>query len=126
MAILGIGIDIVEIFRVYKVISRKGDRLAHRILSESEWIQYQKNNKPERFLAKRLAVKEAASKAFGTGMQDLITFNQFEVCHDKLGKPFLCFLDNAKIMAKKLLVEHVHVTLSDERRYTCAMVVLES
>ncbi|VFP88364.1 holo-ACP synthase [Candidatus Erwinia haradaeae] len=126
MAILGIGIDIVEIVRVYKVIARKGDRLARRILSESEWMQYQEHYKPERFLAKRLAVKEAASKAFGTGMQDCIAFNQFEVCHDKLGKPLLYFLDNAKIMARRLLVEHVHLTLSDERYYTCAIVILEN
>ncbi|HBT12993.1 MAG TPA: holo-ACP synthase, partial [Erwinia persicina] len=41
MAILGLGSDIVEIARIEGVISRSGDRLAKRVLSASEWAQYQ-------------------------------------------------------------------------------------
>jgi holo-[acyl-carrier protein] synthase len=40
-----------------------------------------------RFLAKRFAVKEAAAKAFGTGIRNGLAFNQFEVFNDELGKP---------------------------------------
>jgi len=58
MAILGLGTDIVEIARIEGVISRSGDRLAKRVLSASEWEQYQAHQQPVRFLAKRYAVKE--------------------------------------------------------------------
>ncbi|MFV9372968.1 4'-phosphopantetheinyl transferase superfamily protein, partial [Raoultella ornithinolytica] len=37
MAILGLGTDIVEIARIEAVISRSGDRLARRVLSDNEW-----------------------------------------------------------------------------------------
>ena len=57
MAILGLGTDIVEIARIEGVISRSGDRLAKRVLSASEWEQYQAHQQPVRFLAKRYAVK---------------------------------------------------------------------
>ncbi len=91
MAILGLGTDIVEIERIEGVISRSGDRLARRVLSENEWRQYQTHQQPVRFLAKRFAVKEAAAKAFGTGIRGGLAFNQFEVYNDALGKPELRF-----------------------------------
>ncbi|WP_034947036.1 holo-ACP synthase [Erwinia oleae] len=126
MAILGLGTDIVEIARIEGVIARSGQRLAQRVLSENEWRQYQAHRQPGRFLAKRFAVKEAAAKAFGTGIRGGLAFNQFEVYNDELGKPGLRFFDHAAEVAKKLGVAHVHVTLADERNYACATVIIES
>lgn len=37
MAILGLGTDIVEIARIEAVITRSGERLARRVLSDNEW-----------------------------------------------------------------------------------------
>ena len=125
MAILGLGTDIVEIERIEGVISRSGDRLARRVLSENEWRQYQPHQQPVRFLAKRFAVKEAAAKAFGTGIRGGLAFNQFEVYNDALGKPELRFFQQAAEVAAKLGVRHVHVTLADERHYACATVIIE-
>lgn len=84
MAILGLGTDIVEISRIQAVVERTGERLARRILSPSEWQHYQQHQQPVRFLAKRFAVKEAAAKAFGTGIRNGLAFNQFEVVNDAL------------------------------------------
>ncbi|WP_244200978.1 holo-ACP synthase [Lonsdalea britannica] len=69
MAVLGLGTDIVEIARIEAAVERSSDRLARRILSDAEWAIYQEHQQPIRFLAKRFAVKEAASKAFGTGIR---------------------------------------------------------
>lgn len=126
MAILGLGTDIVEIERIAGVIERSGDRLARRVLSEAEWQQYQRHQQPVRFLAKRFAVKEAAAKAFGTGIRGGLAFNQFEVYNDALGKPGLRFFNHACEVAEKLGVRQVHVTLADERHYACATVIIES
>ena len=126
MAILGIGTDIVEIARIEAAISRSGDRLAKRILSPDEWAQYQAHQQPARFLAKRFAVKEAAAKAFGTGIRHGLAFNQFEVSNNPLGKPLLLFRDQAECMAQELGVRSIHVTLADERHYACATVIIES
>ncbi|PPI88271.1 holo-ACP synthase [Candidatus Pantoea edessiphila] len=126
MSILGIGTDIVEIERVIKVINRFGNCLANRILTEFEYQQYQLHKRPARFLAKRLAVKEAAAKALGTGIRCGLAFNHFEVFNDELGKPKLIFFQKVNELAKKLGVRNIHVALTDERYYACAMVIIES
>ncbi|WP_027711279.1 holo-ACP synthase [Dickeya chrysanthemi] len=125
MAILGLGTDIVEIARIEAIVGRSGDRLAQRVLSEQEWKQYQVHSQPIRFLAKRFAVKEAAAKAFGTGIRDGLAFAQFEVLNDSLGKPSLHFLARAAELAQTMGVRHVHVSLADERHYACATVIIE-
>ncbi|MEA9392433.1 holo-ACP synthase [Acerihabitans sp. TG2] len=125
MAILGLGTDIVEIARIEAVVARSGDRFAQRILSDVEWAQYLNHKQPIRFLAKRFAVKEAAAKAFGTGIRNGLAFAQFEVINDILGKPGLRFYLQADALAKRLGVTSVHVSLADERRYACATVILE-
>ncbi|BDH44881.1 holo-[acyl-carrier-protein] synthase [Salmonella enterica subsp. enterica serovar Choleraesuis] len=126
MAILGLGTDIVEIDRIESVVTRSGDRLAQRILSPNEWLQYQQHHQQVRFLAKRFAVKEAASKALGTGIRQGLAFDQFEVSNDELGKPILTLREQALVLAQKMGVKHIHVTLADERRYACATVIIES
>lgn len=125
MSILGLGTDIVEIARIEAAICRSGERLAQRVLSESEWRLYCGHQHPGRFLAKRFAVKEAAAKAFGTGIRGGLAFNQFEVYNDELGKPELRFFSHAAVMAESLGVKSVHVTLADERHYACATVIIE-
>lgn len=126
MAIIGLGTDIVEISRIENVVARSGDRFARRILSASEWRQYQQHQQPIRFLAKRFAVKEAAAKALGTGIRQGLAFNQFEVSNDPFGKPQLTLLEQAEKLAKAMNVKSMHVTLADERRYACATVIFES
>ncbi|PPI88935.1 holo-ACP synthase [Candidatus Pantoea edessiphila] len=126
MAILGIGTDIVEIERVIRIINRFGNCLANRILTKFECHQYYSNKQPARFLAKRLAVKEAASKALGTGIRGDLSFNQFEVLNDSLGKPKLIFSNNVFKLAKRLGVKNIHVSLTDERYYACAIVIIEN
>lgn len=103
MAILGLGTDIVEIARIEAVISRSGERLARRVLSDNEWAIWETHQQPVRFLAKRFAVKEAAAKAFGTGIRNGLAFNQFEVFNDELGKPRLRLWGEALTLAEKLV-----------------------
>ncbi|HAT1572228.1 TPA: holo-ACP synthase [Kluyvera cryocrescens] len=126
MAILGLGTDIVEIARIEGVIARSGDRLARRVLSENEWAIWETHQQPVRFLAKRFAVKEAASKAMGTGIRNGLAFNQFEIYNDELGKPKLRLWGEAQRLAEQMGIVHIHVTLADERHYACATVIVES
>lgn len=126
MAILGLGTDIVEIARIEGVIARSGDRLARRVLSENEWAIWETHQQPVRFLAKRFAVKEAASKAMGTGIRNGLAFNQFEIYNDELGKPKLRLWGEAQRLAEQMGIVNIHVTLADERHYACATVIVES
>ncbi|ACQ68830.1 holo-ACP synthase [Candidatus Williamhamiltonella defendens] len=125
MAILGMGTDIVEIARVQAIIARSGDKLAHRILTPLELSEYQQHQQPVRFIAKRFAAKEAAAKALGTGFRNGLELRHFQVIHDELGKPHLLVSDKANEMAVRLSVKSWHLSISDERHYAIALVIVE-
>ncbi|SHO57121.1 holo-ACP synthase [Vibrio quintilis] len=126
MAVTGFGTDIVEIDRIKQVVSRAGDSFARRILTDAEMLDYEKSKSPERFLAKRFAAKEAASKALGTGIARGVTFHDFTVSHDDLGKPVLNLSGTAASLAESQQVNSVFLSISDERNYAVASVIFES
>ncbi|HHG3232407.1 TPA: holo-ACP synthase [Vibrio parahaemolyticus] len=126
MAILGLGTDIAEIERIEKALDRSGEPFARRILSEDEMAKFSQLKQQGRYLAKRFAAKEAASKALGTGIAQGVTFHDFTVSNDELGKPILMLSGVAQKMAQTMGVNHVHLSISDERHYAVATVILES
>ncbi|PSU46004.1 holo-ACP synthase [Photobacterium frigidiphilum] len=126
MAIIGLGTDIADIERVEKVFARSGDAFAERILAPSELVIYHSLKLKARYLAKRFAVKEAASKALGTGIACGVSFQNFTVSNDERGKPLLSLSGKAAELAESMGVKHVHLTLADEKRYAVATVILES
>ena len=120
----GIGTDIVSVSRLVQLYERYGHRFARRILSDEEYLEFEKLNHPEHFLAKRFAVKEAASKALGTGFRDGLSLKHIAVTHDALGKPQLVFHGYAKQLQTELNIGDMHLTISDEESYAVAFVVL--
>ncbi|HXK00380.1 MAG TPA: holo-ACP synthase [Buchnera sp. (in: enterobacteria)] len=126
MTIIGIGIDIITISRIKKIIHESGSKLAKRILSKKEFNEYLIKKNKINFLAKRFSAKEAASKAFGTGMRNKVTFNSFEIYNDHYGNVKLLLLNQAKILAKNMGIKYIHINLTDEKKYACAIVIFES
>lgn len=126
MAILGLGTDIADIERVEKVFARSGDAFAERVLSPSELAIFHSLKLKGRYLAKRFAVKEAASKALGTGIACGVTFYDFTVSNDERGKPILTLSGKAAELAEAMGAKHVHLTIADEKKYAVATVILES
>lgn len=126
MAILGLGTDIADIERVEKVFARSGDAFAERVLSPSELAIFHSLKLKGRYLAKRFAVKEAASKALGTGIACGVTFHDFTVSNDERGKPILTLSGKAAELAEAMGAKHVHLTIADEKKYAVATVILES
>ncbi|MEF1184427.1 holo-ACP synthase, partial [Vibrio sinaloensis] len=100
MAIVGLGTDIAEIERVEKALARSGEPFARRILTDTEFERFKSLKQQGRFLAKRFAAKEAASKALGTGIAMGVTFHDFNVTNDQHGAPILTLSDKAAELAK--------------------------
>ena len=126
MAIVGLGTDIAEIERVENALTRSGEPFAKRILTANELAKFTGLKQQGRFLAKRFAAKEAASKALGTGIALGVSFQDFEITNDALGKPVLTLSGKALEIAQKKQVEHIHLSISDERHYAVATGILES
>ncbi|EJL7830093.1 holo-ACP synthase [Vibrio vulnificus] len=125
MAIIGLGTDIAEIERVEKALARSGKAFAQRILTEQEMVTFSALKQQGRFLAKRFAAKEAASKALGTGIAQGVSFHDFTIGNDENGKPTLTLSGRAAELAQVMGVLHTHLSISDERHYAVATVVLE-
>ena len=111
--------------RIAKAHQRFGNRLARRILNDFEFADYEAHAAPERFLAKRFAVKEAAVKALGTGERAGVLLKDFYLEHDELGKPLLQVSGQAQVLCLNAGIENYWVSLSDEGDTVAAFVVLE-
>ena len=121
--IIGIGTDIVEIERIRGVLSRKGESFVKRILTPAEQMQFESKKDQSRFLAKRFAAKEAAAKALGTGFRQGVSWQDFEVLNDELGRPQLFSSGKAEQLLQEKNAKVSHISISDERHYTIAFVV---
>lgn len=124
MSVIGIGTDIVEINRITAMSEKMRERLALRVLTDTEYKRYSTLKQPERYLAKRWAGKEALSKALGTGIAKGVSFQHIEIQSLASGQPILQLTDKALEIAESLGANKWHITLSDEVHYATAFVVL--
>ena len=124
--IIGIGVDILEIARVDKLNQDFGERFARRVLTEDELLEFERRKRSSNYLAMRFAAKEAAAKACGIGIGRELGFHSMQIENDALGKPMLRFLEDAAALVARLQIRNSLVSLSDEKHYVVAMVVLES
>lgn len=125
MAVLGIGTDIVKVSRIKRLLDKHGERFAQRILHENELEVFQQRKTSKSYLAKRFAAKEALAKALGTGIAKGISFEEIEVINNEEGKPELILHGKASEIAKQMGVQNLFISLSDEKKYAIAYVILE-
>ncbi|MCE0731260.1 holo-ACP synthase [Halomonas sp. G15] len=123
--ILGIGTDIARVARFEAALSRRGERLAGRLLGELERERLNEQVRPAAFLAKRFAAKEAFVKALGTGLRNGMRWTEIQVVNDTLGRPSLLLAGKAHELARAAGVRATHLSLSDEVEFAVAFVVLE-
>ena len=123
--IYGIGTDLVEVARIQDSLDRFGDHFALRVLSEREMQEFHLSNTKARFLAKRFAAKEAFAKALGTGIRKPATFENIGVGHDDLGKPVFDLAPELQACLEIKSIQFDHLSISDEKAFETAFVVLE-
>ena len=125
--IIGVGIDAVDIERVERMLSSKGERALRRLFTEREVAYATQRARPAQHLAARIAAKEAAFKAFsGSAEARAIGWREIEVTHDVNGRPTLDLSGRALARASELGVTKVWISLTHTDGVAGAMVVLES
>ena len=126
MKILGIGVDIIENYRIKHSI--KNSNFLKRIYSTKELKQSKLSKNKTNFFAKRFAAKEALAKAIGSGFRNNLNFADIEIINDKMGKPY--YLENNKIknlIKKKFNVKNFEcfLSISDEKKYSTAFTIIQ-
>ena len=126
MKILGIGVDIVDNFRIKKSLLNK--QFIKRIFTPLEILLAKNIKNKASYYSKRFAAKEAFSKSIGTGFRNNLNFTDISIDKDKLGKPYFVINNKIKkIVKKKFNVSSFNffLSISDEKKYSIAYVILQ-
>jgi holo-[acyl-carrier protein] synthase len=120
-----VGVDIVRVDRIESVIV-SAPAFTKRYFSPAELqiaSQFRRRRRME-FFAGRLAVKEAAMKAFGVGIESPSDLREIETLIAKSGQPLLQFRGKINERALTLKIRTKAVSISHDAGICVAFVVL--
>ena len=121
--ILGVGTDLVAISRVEALLSRHGERFLSRVFTRTEQAECLRRARPAMHLAARLAAKEAAMKALGTGWSLGVRWLDVEVHSSGDTPPSLQLDGAARTRADAQGIRQTLVSLSHDGGYALAVVM---
>ena len=118
--IQGIGVDLCSIARIKKAIESKHFR--ERIFAPEE-ISYAEakgiKKRPQSYAA-CFAAREAFCKASGINLMNVMNGENFAVIHDSNGRPGIRLSEKFGFQYK------IFLSLSHEKDFACAMVIIEN
>jgi holo-[acyl-carrier protein] synthase len=121
---LSTGVDLVDIPRIERILSRYGERFLARVYTQNE-IRFSHGRASE--LAARFAAKEAVSKALGVGVRILspagIGWQDVETLNEHSGKPYVRLHGRAAALAQAQGLTEWSVSLSHDGGFAIAFVV---
>ena len=122
--IAGIGVDIIEVARIKRVLE-KNPAFKSKVYSEREIEYCESKADPGLSYAARFAAKEAFMKALGTGWNHEVSWSEIETISNKDGAPELLISGNSRSAIEKRNIVNCYLSLSHEKEYSVACVVLE-
>jgi len=122
--IFGVGIDVLEAKRMHATYARFGQHFVDRLLMPQEPAQFERTQRPERFLAMRFAAKEAVVKALGTGFAHGMWIRDVGIVQNTWGKPEVIYSERGECLRQRLGVGEGHITLTDEAGLVVAVAIL--
>lgn len=121
--IYGIGIDIVKVQRIRDADEKWGRKFFEKILTENEIAYCYERKDPYPSLSVRFAAKEALIKAIGSEIS--VNMQEIEVLNSSNGRPSITVKGRLDEFFKKKGIGNCHLSLSHEKEFGIASVVLE-
>jgi holo-[acyl-carrier protein] synthase len=109
---------------MHDTYARFGQHFVDRLLLPQERAQFERTQRPERFLAMRFAAKEAIVKAMGTGFAHGIWIRDVGIVQNAWGKPEVIYSQRGERVRCRLGVGEGHITLTDEAGLVVAVAIL--
>lgn len=117
MSIAGIGVDVVDLARFERALSRT-PALRDRLFAEGE------RERPLRSLAGRFAAKEAFMKALGESTG--IRWHDMQVVQDGRGAPTIAVSGAAAVLVEARGIVAIHLSMTHDAGVAVASVVCET
>jgi holo-[acyl-carrier protein] synthase len=129
LSVVGIGIDIVSVERIAKLLEGHGERFLGRCFRMGDLLSVQRDRetaaKPDAaFLAGRWAAKEALLKALGDDVRG-VPYRDIEVARGANGPVGLVLHGRAREALATAGGNRIHLTISHEREFAVASVLIE-
>lgn len=126
MKIYGIGIDLIMIERIKKAAEKWGEPFLNRVFTKKELGYSFSHVRPYPHLAGRFGAKEALLKAIGTGWGKGIRWTDIEIIREDNGRPKIELSGTLNEIIIKMGIKEIMVSISHEKDYAIAQVVLIS
>ena len=123
MTLIGLGLDVTEISRITYMLERYGARFKQRIFTDGEIAYCERRKAAASSFAARVAAKEAAMKALGTGRSRGVLWRDIEVVRT-YGPPQLRFHGGAARRFAEMKGTGSLLTLTHARELAIAQVIL--
>ena len=114
-----LGIDLIKTSRMKRLLERFGEKFLLKFLSQNELLLV----KSYKTAAGFWAIKEATSKALGTGIGSECAFKDIEIYKTTKGAPKLSL---SKKVVTNFQIEEASVSLTHDGEYAVAVVALQS
>lgn len=132
--IIGIGSDLTNITRIEDSLKKYSQRFLERTFTPAELGELKTRERLDTkeyasAVSRRFAAKEAASKALGTGFNNGISWQDFQILHLASGQPQLHISGKA---AEHLLTLTegkeftTHISITDDYPWAQAFVIIET
>jgi len=125
MAILGHGIDLVEVGRIARLAAEHGEHFLERCFTPRERAYCQAGKRQAEHWAGRFAAKEAILKVLGTGWRSGIAWTDMEILPDALGKPTVVLTGESAEIAARIGIRYWHISISHTATHAVASAIGE-
>lgn len=122
--LLGLGCDLIEVQRIHGVLERHGERFLQRVFTAEERAYCAGLKHPHKHYAARWAAKEAASKAFTTGIGTHLDWTSVSIFHGSRQEPLVRFDDKARALLDQVGATGMLVSLSHTETHAMAVAAL--
>jgi holo-[acyl-carrier protein] synthase len=129
MAIVGTGVDIIEVERVEQALNRAatGARFRQRVFTEGEVTYCESRGRPRyQSYAARFAAKEAVMKAMGTGWNRSVGWSEIEVVRERGHAPTILLHGKTAAYARRRNIARLHLSISHTATQAIAHVIAEA
>lgn len=122
MAVVSVGVDLVEVSRIQSTIDRYGHRFLNKVFTSHEQKYCRQRQTAGECFAARFAAKEAVFKAAGTGLSTGMQWHDVEIINDDNGRPRVRL---SGATGERFQDKKVHLSLSHTHTMAIATVVVE-